>query len=194
MLVALGLLAGSHGETVDAPVLSGLLGAPQPVVRWAAAIALARLFVHDPPEPAVRELLRWGTGEVGHRQRLGTRIRFNHGELGRYALLAAVRPGAAARRRAVEALLARLPVVSVEQGGAELLVWDLLRVAFDDDALLGRRPFGQLSPLQQRVLRVLADSDQVWQPARNGRIPPWNALLDHGLPETRQRLQTYTRP
>jgi hypothetical protein len=61
MVVAVGLLAGAHGQVADAPLLAELLGAPEPLVRWAAAIALARL-VDDPPEPAVAELLGWATG------------------------------------------------------------------------------------------------------------------------------------
>jgi pimeloyl-ACP methyl ester carboxylesterase len=62
MLVALGLLAGGRGETGDAARLEQLLGDADAVVRWAAAVALARLFPQAPPAPAVTELFGWLTG------------------------------------------------------------------------------------------------------------------------------------
>jgi hypothetical protein len=62
MAVALGLLAGWRGETGDAARLEALLGDADAVVRWAAAVALARLFPQALPAPAVEELLGWLTG------------------------------------------------------------------------------------------------------------------------------------
>jgi hypothetical protein len=199
MVVALGLLAGAHGQVADAPVLAELLGAPEPLVRWAAAIALARLLVAAPPEPAVAELLGWATGVIP--QPPEAEIPFHDGELGRYALAAAVRPGPAAHQRAVEALLARLPMVG-PAGDVEGLLWDLLGVTFDHDTfdmLLPRPRWEQLSRLQQRVLRVVADTDRLWQGdpddpwARNDPPPAWNPLAAHGLPDTRAQLQAYVR-
>jgi HEAT repeat protein len=199
MVVGLGLLAGAHRQVADAAVLAELLGGPQPLVRWAAAIALARLFVADPPEPAVAELLGWATDATP--QPPEADIPFHEGELGRYALAAAVRPGAAAHQRAVEALLARLAMVG-QAGEAEGLLWDLLGVTFDHDTfdmLLPRPRWEELSRLQHGVLRVVADSDRLWQRdpddpwARNGPPPAWNPLAAHGLPDTRTRLQAYVR-
>jgi HEAT repeat protein len=199
MVVAVGLLAGAHGQVADAPVLAGLLGGPQPLVRWAAAIALARLFVAVPPEPAVAELLGWATGAIP--QPPEADIPFHDVELGRYALAAAVRPGPAAHQRAVEALLARLPMVG-SAGDLELLLWDLLGVTFDHDTfdrLLPRPPWEQLSRLQQRVLRVVADTDRLWRGdpedpwARDEPPPAWNPLAAHGLPDTRAQLQAFVR-
>lgn len=114
MVVAVGLLAGALGQVTDAPVLGELLGASEPLVRWAAAIALARLLVDAPPGPAVAELLGWATGVFP--EPLEAEIPFHDGELGRYALAAAVRPGPTAHQRAVEALLARLPMVGPAGG------------------------------------------------------------------------------
>lgn len=164
MVVAVGLLAGAHRQVADAPVLAELLSAPQLLVRWAAAIALARLFVAAPPEPAMVELLGWATGAIP--QPPEADLPFHDGELGRYALAAAVRPGPAAHQRAVEALLARLATVA-RAGEVEGLLWDLLGVSFDHDTfdmLLPRPRWEQLSRLQQRVLRVVTDTD------RSGRV------------------------
>jgi hypothetical protein len=199
MVVAVGLLAGAHRQVADASVLAELLGAAEPLVRWAAAIALARLLVEDPPEPAVAELLGWATGVIP--QPVEAEIPFHDGELGRYALAAAVRPGPAAHRRAVEALLARLAMVGPagEVGG---LVWDLLGVSFPHDIfdLLSPRPrWEQLSRLQQRVLREVADTDRLWQRdpddpwARIDPPPAANPLWAHGLPDTRAQLQAYVQ-
>ena len=38
-----GLLAGATGQTSDTPWLLELLAGPDPILRWAAATALARL-------------------------------------------------------------------------------------------------------------------------------------------------------
>jgi len=199
MVVAVGLLAGGYRQVADAPVLAELLGAPQLLVRWAAAIALARLFVAAPPEPAIVELLGWATRAIP--QPPEADIPFHDGELGRYALAAAVRPGPAAHQRAVEALLARLATVG-RAGEVEGLLWDLLGVSFDHDTfdmLLPRPRWEQLSRLQQRVLRVVADTDRLWQGdpddpwARDDPPPAWNPLAAHGLPETRAQLQAYVR-
>jgi hypothetical protein len=199
MVVAVGLLAGAHGQAADIPVLAELLGAREPLVRWAAAIALARLLMDAPPEPAVAELLGWATGVIP--QPPEAEISFHDGALGRYALAAAVRPGPAAHRRAVEALLARLPMVA-PAGEVEGLLWDLLGVTFDHDTfdmLLPRPRWEQLSRLQQRVLRVVADTDRLWQGdpddpwASNDPPPAWNPLAAHGLPATRAQLQAYVQ-
>jgi hypothetical protein len=68
MVVAVGLLAGATGQTSDTLWLSKLLGGPDPVLRWAAATALARLLPEHPPEPAVQELLWWLTEKLGPRR------------------------------------------------------------------------------------------------------------------------------
>jgi hypothetical protein len=54
MIVAVGLLAGATGRTSEAPWLSELPAGPDPILRWAAATALARLAPEHPPDPAVQ--------------------------------------------------------------------------------------------------------------------------------------------
>jgi hypothetical protein len=98
-------------------------------------------------------------------------------------------------------LLARLPMVG-PAGDVAGLLWDLLGVTFDYDTfdmLLPRLRWEQLSRLQQRVLRVVADTDRLWQRnpddpwAKDDPPPAWNPLWAHGLPDTRAQLQAYVQ-
>jgi len=73
------------------------------VVRWAAAVALARLFPQAPSEPAVEELLGWLTSATT----AGRRPEILFVEPEQYAMLV-VRSVPALRERAVEAILGRL--------------------------------------------------------------------------------------
>jgi hypothetical protein len=119
MLVALGLLAGAQAQTDDAPRLARLLGDADTVVRWGAAVALARLFPQAPPEPAVRELLGWLTGQAT----AGRHPEVLFCDPQQYALLV-MGSVPVLRERAAEAILARLPALSGE--AAHSPVWDLV--------------------------------------------------------------------
>lgn len=192
MLVALGLLAGARGETRDAPRLAELLADNDAVVRWAAAVALARLFPQAPPEPAVRELLGWLTGEVTPGR--DPEVLFCDPQ--EYVLLV-MRSVPALRERAAGAILARLPALS---GTAALSpVWDLVELAFEADDPQLEIGFAELPPLQQQVLRVLVELPALWQ-AEADRVPPvfplfsyWGSFEAPGtLEELRERLRAYT--
>ena len=125
MLVALGLLAGARGETGDAPRLARLLEDTDVVVRWAAAVALARLFPQAPPEPAVQELLGWLTGVTT----AGRHPEILFPEPEQYAMLI-VESVPALRERAVEAIFDRLATMpSLE---ARPLVRNLKDLALKD--------------------------------------------------------------
>lgn len=113
-------------------------------MRWAAAVALARLFPQAPPEPAVTELLGWLTGATTARR---------HPELlssepEQYAMLV-LRAVPALRERAVEAIFDRL--ASVPSLEARPLVQNLKRLALKD---LPDDP-AALLPLARRVLGSL---------------------------------------
>jgi hypothetical protein len=144
MLVALGLLAGGRGQTSHSPRLEALLGHGDAVVRWAAAVALARLLPQAPPEPAVAELLGWLTGATTAARRPA--VLFPAPE--QYALLV-VRSVPALRERAVEAILERLATrPSLE---AQPLVRNLKGLALQD---LPDDP-AAFPPLAKRVLGSL---------------------------------------
>jgi hypothetical protein len=141
MLVALGLLAGVQAQTADAPRLTRLLGDADAVVRWAAAVALARLFPQAPPQPAVGELLGWLTGQATTERH--PEILFCEPQ--EYTLLV-MRSVPALRERAAEAILDRLP--ALPGAAAHAPVWDLVELAFEADHPQRGVAFAELAPLQ----------------------------------------------
>jgi hypothetical protein len=198
MVVAVGLLAGATGQTSDAPWLSALLAGPDPILRWAAATALARLAPEHPPEAAVRELLGWvtdrpDTDAFALEANPNAFPSQDDMPFGNYTLETLVRPGPAARQRVAEALLAKLHGASGWQ--AERLLWDLMEATFQANPR--QPPFAGLNPLQRRVVGALARTPRIWQAGPGGRSPAYNPLWAHGLPSTQQGLQAYvndTRP
>jgi hypothetical protein len=194
MIVAIGLLAGATGQRGDTPWLSELLAGPDPILRWAAATALARLAPEHPPEPAVRELLGWLTDKPDTNPFTldATPNAFpSHDDMpfGEYTLQTLVRPGPAARARVAEALLAKLH--DAEGWQAESLLWDLMVVAFEGDPQAPRPPFAGLNPLQQRIVAGLGRMPRIWQAASGGYVPADNPLWAYGLPNTQQGLRIY---
>jgi HEAT repeat protein len=194
MIVAVGLLAGATGQTSDTPWLSELLAGPDPLLRWAAATALARLAPEHPPEAAVQELLGWLTDppESDSFALQANPDAFpSHDDMpfGDYTLQTLVRPGLAARQRVTEALLAKLEGASGWR--AEGLLWELMVVAFAGDPQAPRPPFAGLDPLQQRIVGALAKMPWIWQAPPDERIPADNPLWAYGLPNTQQGLQAY---
>jgi hypothetical protein len=132
MIVAIGLLAGATGQRSDTPWLSELLAGPDPVLRWAAATALARLAPEHPPDPAVQELLGWLTDRPDANPLTldaNPNAFPSHDDFpfGQYTLKTLVRPGPAARARVAEALLAKLHDAAGWQ--AERLLWHLMVAA-----------------------------------------------------------------
>ena len=194
MIVTIGLLAGATGQTSDTSWLSELLAGPDPVLRWAAATALARLVPEQPPEAAVQELLGWLTDPP---ESDSFALQANpdafpcHDDMpfGEYTLQTLVRPGPAARRRVTEALLAKLEGASGWR--AERLLWELTVVAFGGDPQAPRPPFAGLDPLQQRIVGSLAGMSWIWEAPPGERIPADNPLWAYGLPNTHHGLQAY---
>ena len=195
MIVAIGLLAGANDDTGDTPWLSELLAGPDPIVQWAAATALARLFPEHPPEPAVHELLGWLTDQPDTNP--FTLDANPHAfpppddmPFGEYTLQTLVRPGPAACQRVAEALLAKLD--DAEGCQAESLLWDLMVVAFEGDPQAPRPSFAGLNPLQQQIVGALIRMPWIWQAEPGERIPADNPLWAYGLPSTQEGLRTYT--
>jgi hypothetical protein len=196
MIVAIGLLAGATGQRGDTPWLSALLAGPDPILRWAAATALARLSPEHPPEAAVQELLGWLTDRPdanpftldANPDAFPPQDDMPFGE---YTLQTLVRPGPAARQRVAEALLAELRDAEGGPAEAESLLWDLMVVAFEGDPQAPRPPFAGLDPLQQRIVAALIRMPWIWQAAPGGHILADNPLWAYGLPSTLQGLRAY---
>ena len=193
MVVAIGLLAGWRDETSDRRRLEQLLGDADAVVRWAAAVALARLFPQAPPEPAVGQLLGWLTGQAAPGRRPA--ILFPTPE--QYAMLVVRAVPALRERAAAEAILARLPALSGQ--AAHSLVWNLITLAFKAERPRRGVAFADLPPLQQRVLRALLEMPGLWRAEAGLRSPLASLLIDWvmssqgpcTLEELREQLRAY---
>ncbi|OIK23665.1 hypothetical protein VT52_031345 [Streptomyces malaysiense] len=184
-LVAAGLL----GDTGTGPELAlrlrPFLGAGEPVVRWAAATALARLGGRG-VEAAV-------TADVAAELVAAARdpapgeppIPFHEGDLRGYSaasltLLAEVYP-----REALDAVTDGLAATS---GPASFpLATAALRLAFGEPGTDGPGAFTELTEPQRRLVRVLAELDRAtWQWANF-----WGIVRSWGLPAPRDALRAY---
>ncbi|WP_428962672.1 hypothetical protein [Micromonospora fluostatini] len=214
-------------EVATAVVAAGLLGAapevgmladPRPLVRWAAAVARARVLGAQADPATVGELLTWTTatsvpsssgsptgspgpsdtsddpdedgpsGRAGGRATVEEEMPFLSGDLGGYAGLALRQLGPGHEDRAFDALLVRLSAVT----GIEALTvtTEALRLAFPDGPVAGT-PAAELPPRQRRLVEVLARSPEAWLFGGNlfGNVA--SLLTDHGLPGTRQGMLAY---
>lgn len=181
-LVALGLVGRDEqvGATAEAA-----LDDPRDVVRWGAAVALARL--RGPAAgPRVSELLlAWsGSDEDSH-----AKIPYLEGDLAGYAALALDQLGSENDEAAFEALLTRLPSVSGPE--ALTVVGEALRRAFPDGAVPAGQPFASLDERQRRLLTALAESPGTW---RLGEMSFGNFSLmmsGYGLPGSPEEMRRY---
>ncbi|WP_448321681.1 HEAT repeat domain-containing protein [Streptomyces sp. CO7] len=178
-LVAAGLL----GDPSLVDRLTSFLTADEPLVRWAAAIALARLIATgaectesagvltelaaaqaDPPEPEVP---------------------FHEGDLRAYAASSLT---LLADRYPDEALDAVTDGLAATSGPDTFPVAEAaLRLAFGEPAPHGLPPFGELTPPQQRLIRTLASlGSDTWRWANFCSIVrAWR------LPQQREEMRAY---
>lgn len=194
-LVAAGLL----GTAPDATVLTD----PRPVVRWAAAVARARVLGESTDEATVEELLRWTAASPGGPEApdgagIGsnavpdgdeTDVPFQEGDLAGYAGAALGRLGPRHADRAFDALLDRLPAVSGEE--ALRVTTEALRLAFPAGRLPAGTPADALTPRQRRLAGTLARSPQAWL---LGGVAFANFSLlvgGYGLPRDRDAMAAY---
>ncbi|MGX7671649.1 hypothetical protein [Plantactinospora sp. DSM 117369] len=176
-LVATGLLGGAPDPA--------LLDDRRPLVRWGAAIGLAR--AHGPrADPAVAtELLGWAGGESPS----DDRVPFLDGDLAGYAGQALAQLGAGRTVETFDALLRRIPAVS----GVEALhvVGEALKLAFPGGTLTGDVPFDALDERQRRLVRQLADHEQVWR-IDGSYFGNFRLLVgEYGLPDKYVTLRSY---
>ncbi|MGW0605378.1 HEAT repeat domain-containing protein [Streptomyces sp. NPDC002644] len=178
-LVAAGLL----GDASLVDRLAPFLTAGEPVVRWAAAIALARLIATgaecaasagvlaelaaaqaEPPEPAVP---------------------FHEGDLRGYSASSLT---SLAGRYPDEALDAVTDGLSATSGPGSFPVAEAaLRLAFGEPAPDGLPPFGELTGRQQRLIRALASlGPDTWRWANF-----WAIVRAWRLPQRREEMRAY---
>lgn len=172
-LVALGLVGLPEGV----PVAERALTDERPLMRWAAAVALARLR----GDGARAELLRWATSDHPGEPTVG----YLDGDVAGLALLSLE----SIAGDVLEPALARLAHVSAEP--ALTTVGVLLRQAFPDGPVVAGTAFRSLTARQQRVVRALADTPGAWLydgvDFTNVRL----LVSDYGLPHGRERLTDY---
>jgi hypothetical protein len=192
--------AGEADMAATALVAAGLLGAapdaalltdPRPVVRWAAAVARARVLGPDADDATVEELLRWTKAAPRGRRRSAddVRVPFLDGDLAGYAALALRQAGPRHADRAFDALLDRLPAVD----GVEALpvATEALRLAFPDGPLAEGTPSRALTGRQRRLTEVLARSPLPWS-IDGSQFGNFSLLLgEYGLPRSRDEMLAY---
>jgi HEAT repeat len=183
-LVALGLVGTA--DPIAVRVVRAAVTDDRDLVRWAAAVALARL--HGPAaDPAVAaELLAWTGGDnPAHRE-----VPYLDGDVSGLAGLALRQLGDAHAEAAFDALLSRIPTVD----GPESLpiVGEALRRAFPDGRLVEGTRFADLDTRQQRLLRTLAASPSTWG---WGQAPVFGnfmgMVLAYGLPYNPEAMRTF---
>lgn len=179
-LVALGLVNADAAALAEAA-----LDDPRDVVRWAAAIALARLRGPAAGPRAVAELLTWSGGDAGQYDD----IPFLDGDLAGYAALALRQLGAESDDAAFEALLSRAPRVSGSE--ALVVVGEALRRAFPDGRVPPGQTFASLNERQRRLLTVLAESPSTWR-YRDLMFGNFSLMMSgYGLPSDPDEMRSY---
>ncbi|MCO8275862.1 HEAT repeat domain-containing protein [Actinoplanes sp. TRM 88003] len=182
---------GDASVAATAALSLGLLGAaaegalddPRPVVRGAAAIALAKAHGRAAPRAVVDELLRLaGNGEA-------TDVPYLDGDLAGYAArsLALVLPDDS--DEALDVLLGRIPAVT----GVEALpvVGEALRRVFPDGSTAAGTLFDDLTERQKRVVRVLADSPSTWLFLERAFGNFAWLIGSYGLPSDADKMRAY---
>lgn len=182
-VVAAGLIGAEGADRVAAAALDDR----RSVVRWAGAVASARLHGPDADRRAVTELLGWAGGA----SRSDVRIPYLDGDLGGYACLASRQLGPAYADAVFDALLARLPKVGAV--AALTVVGEALRMAFPAGPVPAGTSFDALDDRQRRLVRVLAGSRDTWRYAEQD-FGNFSMLVgEYGLPNRHPLMHAYVR-
>lgn len=202
-LAALDALAavGDEAEVAVSVVAAGLLGAAgsermaaraladdRPVVRWAGAIAAAKLFGPRAGDEVAAELLQWAGGGSAP----DVRMPCLDGDLAGYAALALRQLSREHDTAAFNAFLARLP--QVQASPALTIAGEALRLACPHGPLSDGTPFAALDERQQRLAQVLAAAPLPWlwdeQPFGNFSM----LLGEYGFPDSHEEMRRYVSP
>ncbi|MFG1926237.1 hypothetical protein [Cryptosporangium sp. NPDC048952] len=202
-LAALDALAavGDEAETAAAVVAAGLLGAAgsermaaralvdeRPVVRWAGAIAAAKLDGPRSGDRVAAELLHWAGGGSAP----DVRMPYLDGDLAGYAALALRQLGREHDTAAFNAFLARLPQV---QGSPALTIaGEALRLACPHGPVHEGTSFAELDDRQQRLAQVLAAAPGpwLWDDTRFGNFSM--LLGEYGFPDSPEAMREFVSP
>ncbi|WP_157018343.1 hypothetical protein [Cryptosporangium arvum] len=192
---------GDEAETAVAVVAAGLLGAAgaermaaralvdaRPVVRWAGAVAAAKLDGPRADPRVAPELLHWAGGGSAP----DVRMPYLDGDLAGYAALALRQLGREHDVAAFNAFLARLP--QVEASPALTIAGEALRLACPHGPIADGTPFGELDDRQQRLAQVLAAAPGPWLWDGN-RFGNFAMLLgEYGFPDSHEEMRSYVSP
>jgi len=190
-LPALATVRGEPVSTATAVVAAGLLGGrpdpglladPDPLLRWAAAIAFANVDQESASQEVVAELLAQVVGETSGA------VPFLDGDLRGYAALALGEVGERHHVAVFDTLLSRIPAV---QGIPALpIVGQALRLAFPSTLAEGTA-FSALDSRQQRLVSALVESPSTWQ-IGDATFANFSSLIRaYGLPSWWEKLRDY---
>nr|WTB28174.1 HEAT repeat domain-containing protein [Streptomyces sp. NBC_00830]WTB35909.1 HEAT repeat domain-containing protein [Streptomyces sp. NBC_00830] len=179
-VVALGLL----GEPAPVPFIESYLDSPIVELRWASAFALTRLGIAG---PAVVDVL---TQVVARPPETTGTMSFLSGSYGSLAVMALAETSEATTLRAVDAMLAGLAdCTGVERYYDRYYIAQrLFTLVFSGEPAEPPQSFGDLSDVQQRVVRFVADQDEDAWP-----YPAMDALSRWKVPTGHSDLRAYVR-
>ncbi|MFF0415321.1 HEAT repeat domain-containing protein [Kitasatospora sp. NPDC004745] len=177
-VVALGLL----GEPATVPFIESYLDSPIVELRWASAFALTRLGIAC---PAVVDVLIQVVARPP--EKTGT-MSFLSGSYGSLAMMALAETSEATTLRAVDAVLAGLAdCTGVERFYDKYYTVQMLfTLLFPGEPAEPPQSFGDLSDVQQRVVRFVADQGADARP-----YPAMNALSRWKVPTGHCALRAY---
>ncbi|MFB4297290.1 HEAT repeat domain-containing protein [Actinomadura sp. NTSP31] len=169
------------------PRLREHLAGAEPLPRWAAAVALLRLGVAEPPVIAeLAELAELAATSITPPGTPGTPVAFLNGDLRLYSAtcLAAMDD---APPEAADAVLDGLSRTSDDASFP--MAAAALKLAFGapPGPSLPLPPFAELTPVQQRTVRTIAEL----APGTWDWVNLWEILREWGLPTDRDACRTY---
>ncbi|MFJ2746228.1 HEAT repeat domain-containing protein [Streptomyces sp. NPDC087440] len=189
MLVAAGLV----GDRSLVPHVRPYLAAPEPLVRWGAATALARLLTTGSrPGAGNEEIVTLVIEELTQAITTPPTVShmpeavFNDGDLGGYAARA-LAPLAAHAPRPVLPMI--MDALSANSAIAAKAVTAALQNALPDEGLPGTPLFTDLGESTQHILRCVAARG----PWDEYQTPVESCLRAGGLPDTRPSLHAYVQ-
>jgi hypothetical protein len=171
-VVALGLL----GEPATVPVIGRYLDSPIVELRWASAFALTRFGIAG---PAVVEVL---TQVVARPPEKTETMSFLEGSYSGLAAMALAETSEATTLRAVDAMLASLADSTGVEGfhDSYYTAQTLFPLVFPGDPAEPPQSFGDLSNVQQRVVRFVADQDEAaWPTGAMDALRRWKVPTRH---------------